>query len=218
MIEIGSPPTDLTGDVAPEIARVFQLAILVAEKLDVLDAEHVSGPSLLLFSNRCQLLRRDAAITRSLVAVGHDHVGDLPAFLGQPGDGATSQEIRIVRMRGDEHHPPVRGRHESCPSAGDPRRHGAGLTTALPCRLPASSAAPNRNGAERSTASARAPITRGPTIWPLSVIVRIQPIATPWSGARHLIARQRRWNGSDEACGCPDGEAADAEDDRLREP
>ena len=31
-------------------------------------------------------------------------------------------------------------------------------------------------------ASARAPIRRGPRIWTLSLIVRSQPIAMPWSG------------------------------------
>jgi hypothetical protein len=114
--EIESPSTNLAGNVAPEVARVFQLAILVAEERDVLHAEHVGGSVLFLCVNQCELLRRDAAIARSLVAIGQDHVGDLPALLGQPGHGAASQEIRIVGMRGDEHHPPMRCCHESFPA------------------------------------------------------------------------------------------------------
>src|SRR4030095_12898661 len=61
--EIGSPSTNLAGNVAPEVARVFQLAILVAEEFDVLHPEHVGGAALFLFSNRCELLGRDTPIT-----------------------------------------------------------------------------------------------------------------------------------------------------------
>ena len=53
-----------------------------------------------------------------------------------------------------------------------------------PCQAATSNrAAPKRKGVERSTASASAPITRGPRIWPPSVMVRSQPMATPWSDA-----------------------------------
>jgi hypothetical protein len=70
--EIGSPATNLTSDIAPEIARVFQLAILVTEKLDGPHTEDLSGSPLFLCSNRRELLRRDAPITRSLVAIGEN--------------------------------------------------------------------------------------------------------------------------------------------------
>jgi hypothetical protein len=61
--EIGSPSPNLAGNVAPEVPRVVQLAILVAEEFDVLHPEHVGGSALFLFSNRCELLRRDTPIT-----------------------------------------------------------------------------------------------------------------------------------------------------------
>ena len=61
--EVRSPPSDLAGNVAPELARIFQLAILVAQELNVPHAEHVGSPSLFLFSNRCELLRRDTPLT-----------------------------------------------------------------------------------------------------------------------------------------------------------
>src|SRR5882724_6795489 len=61
--DVGSPLTNLAGNVAPELARVFQLAILVAEELNAPHAEHVGGSSLFLLSNRCELLRRNAPIT-----------------------------------------------------------------------------------------------------------------------------------------------------------
>jgi hypothetical protein len=111
--EVRSPSTNPTSDIAPNIARIFQLPILVTEERDGSHPEHLRGPSLFLCANRCELLRRDAPTTRSLVAIGQDHIGDLPTLLGQPGHGAASQEIRIVGMRGDEHHTPFGCRHES---------------------------------------------------------------------------------------------------------
>ena len=87
----GAPPPNLVGDVTPQGARVLQFTVLVAEKLDVPDAEHAGRAPLFLFSDRRERPRRDAAVGGTLVAVGHDDVGDVAAFLGQAAHGAAGQ-------------------------------------------------------------------------------------------------------------------------------
>src|SRR5207247_7173790 len=89
--EVWAPAADLPRHVTPQIAAVFELTVLIAQELHVLDAEYTGGSPLLFVSKRYQLLRRDTAIARPLVAVRHDDVGDLPTFPGQPCDGTAGQ-------------------------------------------------------------------------------------------------------------------------------
>src|SRR5262249_51415656 len=170
--QVGAPPPDLATDVAPQVTRVFQRAILVAEEFHALRSEHSGSLSLLHFPDRYQFRRRDAAIPRTLVPVGDDDVGDLPTFPGESSDRAASQEFRVIRMRSNA--PPRAGgvRHELPPVSA--LAAARALARRRHCHaVPASRTAPARNGAERSKASARAPITSGPTTWPVSLIVRI---------------------------------------------
>jgi hypothetical protein len=60
--EIGAPAADLTRNIQPKTARVLHLAILVTEKLHVLDAENPGGASLLSFPDPHQLLGHDGPV------------------------------------------------------------------------------------------------------------------------------------------------------------
>src|SRR5207245_100113 len=101
--EVGAPGADLPGHVAAEVTRVLELAVLVAEELDALDAEHAGGFALLGLAGPGQALGRHRAVARALVAVGRDDVGHLAAVLDVLGHGAAGAELRVVGMRGDHH-------------------------------------------------------------------------------------------------------------------
>ena len=89
-------------------------------------------------------------------------VRDLAPLLHELRDGPARPELGVVGMRRHHHDSVARPRHALPPVVA-----GAGVS--LPWRphrhaAASSSAAPRRNGADRSTASAQAPITSGPRI------------------------------------------------------
>jgi len=100
--EIGAPPSDLAGDVAPQVAGVLDLAVGIAEELDARDAERARGVALLLFTDPRQALGGHRTIPRALVAVRHDDVADLAAVPDELRDGPPGAELGIVGVRG--HH------------------------------------------------------------------------------------------------------------------
>src|SRR5216683_8197998 len=96
----------------------------------------------------------------------------------KPG-AQNANEIELVAPTGFE--PVSESRRETqdrnqidAERANARRRHHHAIVTR--------SAAANTNGAERCIASASAPMTTGPRMWPTSVIVRSQPTAKPASG------------------------------------
>ena len=102
--EVGAPPADLARDVAPEVARVLDLAVWIAEERDPFDAERARRVPLLLFTDPGESLGGHRSIARALVAVGDDHVDDLAALLAQLRDGAARAELRVVGVRRHDHH------------------------------------------------------------------------------------------------------------------
>src|SRR5207253_8686162 len=110
--EVRPPAPDLPRDVEARGARVLDLTVLVAEELDPLDAEYARRRPLLVLPDSREPLRRHGAVARSLVAVGHDHVRDLAAFLHQFRDRAGRPEFAVVGMRGDYHGPFELLRHD----------------------------------------------------------------------------------------------------------
>ena len=60
--QVWLPPADLAGHVQPALARVIHLAVLVAEELDMPDAQRSGGIPLLGFADQRQALRRNGAI------------------------------------------------------------------------------------------------------------------------------------------------------------
>src|SRR5215813_2773156 len=60
--QIGPPPSDLTGDISPEVARVRDLSVAVPEELDVLHSERVRGARLLGRTDRGKTIRRHVAV------------------------------------------------------------------------------------------------------------------------------------------------------------
>ena len=101
--EIGAPLADHPRDVAPQVARVLDLAVRVAEELHPLDAERARRVSLLLLADPGEPLGGHRAIARALVPVGDDHVGDLATLLDHLRDGAASAELRVVGVRRHDH-------------------------------------------------------------------------------------------------------------------
>ena len=79
--QVGPPSANLSRHVTPQAARVFYLTVFVAEKLYVPDTEYPRGPLLLFLANRRQAQGCDGTVTRALVPVRHDDVGDFAAFL-----------------------------------------------------------------------------------------------------------------------------------------
>src|SRR6185295_5798903 len=78
--EIGAPPSDLARDVAPEVARVLDLAVGIAEELDADNAERAGGVALLFLADARQPFGGHRTVAGALVAVGHDDVRDLAAI------------------------------------------------------------------------------------------------------------------------------------------
>jgi hypothetical protein len=70
---------------------------------------------LLVLADPRQPFRRDGTVGRSLVTVGDDDVRDLAPLFHQLRDGATGAELGIVRVRGHDHDPLGRSRHEPTP-------------------------------------------------------------------------------------------------------
>jgi hypothetical protein len=102
--QVRAEAADLSRHVAPELARVLHLTVLVPEELHALDAEHAGGVSLLGLPDRDQAVGRHGAVARALVAVGDDHVRDLAPLLDELRHRAPGPELGVVRMRGDHHH------------------------------------------------------------------------------------------------------------------
>src|SRR5262245_30340727 len=127
-----APPADMACDVQPELTRVLHFPVLVAEEEDARGPEGLSRAPLLLFANPCQSFRRDRAIGRTFVTVGHDDVGDLAPLLNELRDRAPRAELRIVRMRGHHHDPVTIIRHRAPLSASCSRPEVAGTTTRPP--------------------------------------------------------------------------------------
>jgi len=100
--QIGAPLADLAGHVAADLARVLDLAVGIAQELHARDAERAGGVALLVGADDGQPLGRHRAVTRPLVAVGDDDIGDLAAVLDQLGHGAARAELGVVGVRGDD--------------------------------------------------------------------------------------------------------------------
>src|SRR5215813_13936764 len=60
--QIGSPPSNLAGDVSPEVARVRDLSVGVSEELHVLHSECVRGVPLLGRADSGKTIRRHGAV------------------------------------------------------------------------------------------------------------------------------------------------------------
>jgi hypothetical protein len=80
------------------------MPVLVAEELDLLDAQNASGGSLFLLANRDKLGVLLLRVFPALRAVGDDHVVDASAALGQLRDRTAGAEVRVVRVRGHDEH------------------------------------------------------------------------------------------------------------------
>src|SRR5262249_15918239 len=95
---------DLACEVAPQRSRVLPLAVGIAEKGDLLDAQRARGIALLLSADGGEPRRRHGAVTRSLVAVGHDDEGDLLALFYELRNRAARAELAVVGVGGDHQH------------------------------------------------------------------------------------------------------------------
>src|SRR5439155_6811207 len=102
--EVGAPRADLAGDVAPEVARVLDFAVRIAEEDDPLDAERAGGVPLLFLADPGEPLWGHRSIARALVAVGGDQVCGLAALLDHLRDGAARPELRVIGVRCHDHH------------------------------------------------------------------------------------------------------------------
>ena len=97
---------------------------------------------------------------------------DLVPLLDPPGHGAARVDVGVVRMCRDEQDALAR----SHVRASGPREDGVPVAT--PCASSQDGSREQERGA-RCSASARTPITSGPSSMPASVTVRSQAIAMP---------------------------------------
>src|SRR2546421_2943047 len=104
--EIGAVASDLAGDLAPQLARVLDLAVRVAEERHLLDAEGARGVALLLLTDGGQPRGGHRAVARALVAVGDDDEADVLAFLDELRHRAARAELAVVGMGGDHQYAP----------------------------------------------------------------------------------------------------------------
>ena len=88
--------------VAPEVARVLDLAVGIPEELHADDAERAGGVALLFLADARQSLGGHRTVAGALVAVGHDDVRNLAAIPHELRDGASGAELGIVRMGGHD--------------------------------------------------------------------------------------------------------------------
>jgi hypothetical protein len=98
-IRLESP--NLAHDVAPQLDRIAQRAVLVRQKHDVPRAQGMSRVQLLGTPDLSELVRADVGIGRAFVAAGTQHVVDLFARCCPLGNGAAAAELGIV---GVSHH------------------------------------------------------------------------------------------------------------------
>src|SRR5712691_2070820 len=101
--EIGPPPSDLAGDVSPEVARVLHLSVVVAEELDVVYPDSVRGGPLLRLADPGKTVRGHRAVPRSHIAAGDDDINDLGALPYQPGHRASCASLRVVGVSRHHH-------------------------------------------------------------------------------------------------------------------
>ena len=96
----------LPSDVAAEVQRRLQLAILVVQERHVGDAQDLARVGLLLASDRRKPLLSHLAIAAALAAVGADDVDDLPPVRAPLGHGARAAVLGVIRV-GHHHHGPI---------------------------------------------------------------------------------------------------------------
>src|SRR6266545_7858083 len=72
--EIRPPLADLSGDVPPELARVLDVTIAVAEELDVPHPEHLRGIPLLRFADLNETIACHRAVAGPHAAICDDDV------------------------------------------------------------------------------------------------------------------------------------------------
>ncbi len=113
---------DHAHDVPPQLQVGREVAVLVAEELHALDAEHPGGRPLLPHPDGDQLRVLLLRVLPALPAVGDDDVGHLGAAVRQAGDRTSSAEIGIVGMSRDDHHALELGQPPVAASAGHGER------------------------------------------------------------------------------------------------
>ena len=96
------------------------MPVLVAQELDALDAEHPRRRTLLFGPDGDQLGVLLIRVLAALAAIGDDDVGDVRPAVRQPSDSAARAEVRVIRVRRDDHHALKLGKF----SVASGRRHG----------------------------------------------------------------------------------------------
>ena len=92
-----------TGDVPPQFERVLKVAVGVAHEDELLDAENRTGRPLFRFPDLREPRRGHLCVLAALVARRDDDVGNNRAGARPACDRSGSHELRVVRMRDDDH-------------------------------------------------------------------------------------------------------------------
>src|SRR3989442_2909 len=103
---VGPVAPDLARHLEPQLARVLDLAVGIAEERDLLDAERARGVTLLLGPDLGQPRRGHRAVALAPVAAGDDDEGDGLALLDELRHRAARAELAVIGVGGDHQHAP----------------------------------------------------------------------------------------------------------------
>ena len=103
--ELGLVLADHAHDIAAQLEVRRKMPVLVAEELDLLDAQDFGRGLLLPLPDRHELGVLLRGVLPTLRPVRDDHVRHLGAAVGQAGNRAPGAKVRVVGMGGDDHHP-----------------------------------------------------------------------------------------------------------------
>ena len=102
--DVGPVLADDAAYLAAKIHADLELAILVAEENELLDADRFAGRALLALSRLGHLLGGCLQIVRAFLPAGDHAVGDMRAGRPDPrGESARASEIHVVGMSEDRH-------------------------------------------------------------------------------------------------------------------